>query len=123
MRYAFLSAFVLLFVPPAIAQRLPGSVSPTHYTLWFAPDLEKATFRGRETIAVTLEKPSATITLHAAEIAFGDVTIEDTRGSQTATGVLDEKNEMATLKVTRPIARGPATIRITYTGLLNDKLR
>src|SRR6185436_16372163 len=34
-----------------------------------------------------------------------------------------EKDETATFKVTRAIPRGAATIHITYTGLLNDKLR
>jgi aminopeptidase N len=123
MRYAFLAAFVLLLVTPAAAQRLPGGVSPVHYTLWFAPDLEKATFRGRETIAVTLDKPAAAITLHAAEIVFGEVSVEDAAGSQTATVTLNEQDETATLQVARALARGPATIRITYTGRLNDQLR
>jgi aminopeptidase N len=124
MRNAFLiAAAFILSVSSATAQRLPGGVSPTHYTLWFAPDLEKATFRGRESIAVTLAAPSPTITVHAAEITFGDVTIEDARGSQTATVSLNEKDEMATFKVARAIGRGPATIHITYTGILNDKLR
>ena len=124
MRNAFLiAAALLLSVASAGAQRLPGSVSPTHYTLWFAPDLEQATFRGRESIAVTLAAPSSTITLHAAEISFAEVRIEDARGSQTATVSLNEKDETASFTVARAIARGPATIHITYTGLLNDKLR
>ena len=48
---------------------------------------------------------------------------EDAGGSQTATVSLNEKDETATLKVARAIPRGPATIHITYTGILNDKLR
>lgn len=118
-----IAAALFLSVTPAFAQRLPGGVTPTHYTLWFAPDLDKATFRGKESIAVTLPAPSATITLHAAEITFGEVTIESAGGSQTAAVSLNEKDETATLKVAKPIAAGPATIRITYTGILNDKLR
>jgi aminopeptidase N len=124
MRNIFLiAAALVLSVSPAVAQRLPAGVTPTHYELWFAPDLDKATFRGRESIAVTLAAPSSAITLHAAEITFADVRIEDAGGSQTATVSLNEKDETATFKVARPVARGPATIRITYTGLLNDKLR
>jgi puromycin-sensitive aminopeptidase len=124
MRNALLIAAALfLSAPTALAQRLPGGVTPTHYTLWFAPDLAKATFRGRESIAVTLTKPSTAITLHAAEIAFGEVTIEHAGGSQAATVSLNEQDETVTLKVARPIARGPATIHIAYTGILNDKLR
>ena len=57
----FLLLIVLIAVP-ASAQRLPGNVVPEHYTLWFAPDLEKETFRGRESIDVVLTEPSTTIT-------------------------------------------------------------
>ena len=107
----------------AIAQRLPGGVTPANYTLWFAPDLEKETFRGRETIAVTLAAPATAITLHAAEITFGEVTISDAAGTQPARVTLDEQAETATLTVPRAVGKGPATIAITYTGVLNDKLR
>src|SRR5687768_17317948 len=107
MRNALLLAAALLFPSTsALAQRLPGGVTPINYTLWFAPDLDKATFRGRETIAVSLDKPSTTITLHAAEIAFTAVTIDDAGGSQTATVSLNEKEETAALKVARAIPRG-----------------
>ena len=51
LRTFLLAATFCLTALPALAQRLPGGVTPTHYTLWFAPDLEKETFRGRETIA------------------------------------------------------------------------
>ena len=38
---------LLVFAAPASAQRLSGDVIPEHYTLWFAPDLENATFRAQ----------------------------------------------------------------------------
>ena len=107
----------------AAAQRLPSGVAPTHYTLWFAPDLERATFRGRETIDVTLQRPTTTITLNAAEIKFGSVTIDAGGRRQTARVTLDEKSEMATLTVPQTVPAGRASIQIAYTGILNDKLR
>ena len=116
-------ATLCLTALPAMAQRLPGGVTPTHYALWFAPDLEKATFRGRETIEVTLAAPATTITLHAAEITFGEVTVKDAAGTQTARVTLDEKTETAALTVPRAVSKGPATIQLTYDGILNDKLR
>jgi aminopeptidase N len=108
---------------PAAAQRLPGGVTPEHYTLWFAPDLDKATFRGRAEIRVRLDVPASAVTLHAAEITFGEVTLEAGGRTQPAAVRLDEKTETATLTVPQRMAAGPATIRITYTGILNDKLR
>ena len=121
----FVLAVVALMVTasPAIAQRLPSGVTPTHYTLWFAPDLERATFRGRETIDVTLQRPTTTITLNAAEIDFGEVSIDAGGRRQTARVTLNEKNEMATLTVPQAVPAGRASIQITYTGMLNDKLR
>ena len=123
MRIRALTVLLCLVTTPAFAQRLPAGVTPTSYTLWFAPDLDKETFRGRESIAVNLAAPSTTITLNAAEITFGEVTITDAGGKQTAKVSLNDKDEMATLTVARAIARGAATIDITYTGILNDKLR
>jgi aminopeptidase N len=123
MRIRALTALLCLISAPAFAQRLPAGVTPTSYTLWFAPDLEKETFRGRETIAVNVAAPTTTITLNAAEITFGDVTIEDGGGQQTAKVSLNEKDEMATFTVPRAVRGGAATLSITYTGLLNDKLR
>jgi aminopeptidase N len=115
--------FLVLIAVPASAQRLPGNVVPEHYTLWFAPDLEKETFRGRESIDVVLTEPSTTVTLHAAEINFSEVTITSGGKTQTARVTLDAARETATFTVPQPIAEGKATIQITYTGILNDKLR
>jgi len=122
-KFAFAVVFLAFSAAAAVAQRLPATVTPTHYTLWFAPDLQNATFRGRETINVSVANPTTSITLNAAEITFADVTITSGGRKQMARVTLDEKNEMATLTVERPLARGAASIDITYTGILNDKLR
>jgi aminopeptidase N len=114
---------VLLLAVPASAQRLPGGVTPEHYTLWFAPDLAKATFQGRETIRVQVARPTTSVTLHAAEIAFASVTITAGGQTQRARVTEDTKNEMVTFTVDRPVPAGQASIAVTYTGLLNDKLR
>ena len=114
---------LLAFAAPAAAQRLSGDVIPEHYTLWFAPDLEKATFQGRESIRVQLRAPAREITLHAVDMAFGEVTIEATDLTQAARVTLDARAETVTLRVPRLIPAGTATIRIAYGGILNDKLR
>jgi aminopeptidase N len=123
MRIHLLTATLCLVATGAVAQRLPAGVSPEHYYLWFAPDLDKATFRGKETIAVNIAAPTSTITLHAAEIAFGEVTIEAGGKAQPAKVTLNDKDETATLTVPTAVPRGKATVSITYTGILNDKLR
>jgi aminopeptidase N len=113
----------LLVASPAAAQRLPTTAVPEHYDLWFAPDLQTDTFRGRETIKVTLPRPTRSITLHAADITFKDVRITAGGSAQTATFALDEKTETAVLTVPKEMPAGPAAIDIAYTGILNDKLR
>jgi aminopeptidase N len=116
-------AAILFVATPAAAQRLPGTVVPDHYTLWFQPDLDKETFQGRESIRVTLTEPTTSITLHSAEITFGEVTITSGGRTQTAKVTTDPKTETATLTVPERLGEGQATIQITYTGILNDQLR
>src|ERR1044072_3099918 len=100
MRTPLLSlTFCLICTSSAFAQRLPTNVTPAHYDLWFAPDLDKETFRGRETITVNIAAPTSTITLNAAEITFGEVTIESGGETQTAKGALNEKDDHATFSV------------------------
>jgi aminopeptidase N len=123
MRRLLILVSAVLLAAPAFAQRLPGGVTPEHYTLWFAPDLAKATFRGRETVRVQVAKPTTSITLHAAEITFGEVTVTAGGQTQRARVTEDAKNEMVTLTVDRPVPAGAASIAVTYTGILNDKLR
>ncbi len=114
---------LLVMAVPAAAQRLPGTVIPEHYTLAFEPDLAQETFRGRESIRVTVTEPSTSITLHAAEITFGEVTITSGGRTQVAKVTTDAKNETATLTVPERLGEGQATINISYSGVLNDQLR
>src|SRR4051812_36708679 len=101
---------VLLVATPAGAQRLPSGVTPSHYTLWFAPDLANRTFRGRTTIEVQIASPRASVTLNSAEITFGRVAITAAGRSQEARVTLDAARETATLPVPGPIPAGPAAI-------------
>lgn len=146
-------ALVLLVagVVPGWAQRLPGGVTPEHYSLMITPDLKAATFSGVETIDVVLEQAADAITLNAADIEFVSVTaygwppglIVDPavdkhwrdhppvtydltkldKNPETATVVLDARRQQATLKFPHRLQPGPVTLSIAYTGILNNKLR
>jgi aminopeptidase N len=105
------------------AQRLPSNVIPASYDLRFAPDLASATFAGEETIHVWLLKPSSSIVLNSAEIAFQDATITTGGRTQTLQVTMQEQVDQATLTAPAEIAAGPAEIHIRFTGVLNDKLR
>ncbi len=101
------------------AQRLPTNVHPEHYKLAITPDLVKATFEGAETIDVSLDAPSATVTLNCLEIDVHSVKA----GTQTGAVSYDAAKEQATFTFPQPLPAGKSSIQVTYSGILNDKLR
>src|SRR5437588_8908932 len=122
-RILVLSAFVMATFSMATAQRLPQVATPENYKLVFTPDLEKATFEGDETISLKVLKPTSEITLNAVDIDFHDVTITSGGTSQKAKATPEKEKEMVVLAVEKPLAAGPATVHITYTGILNSEDR
>ncbi len=140
------AAFVFSFITSVQAQRLPMGVHPEHYGLRLTPDLQAATFSGEETIDLTLDAPSKSITLNAAEIRFGEVkayvlpsaeysygalgsqpkrlsAMEADKHPQTAVTTLDAGKEQATFTFAKELPAGKVTLAIRYSGILNDKLR
>jgi aminopeptidase N len=115
--------FAALALSMAGAQRLPEVAQPENYKLTFKPDLASAKFEGEETIAIRVLKPTSEITLNAAEIDFHEVSITAGGATQKAKVTPDKDKEMVVLAVERPLAAGPAAIRITYTGILNNEMR
>ena len=121
-----LALAVLLLTASSIvapAQRLTSGVVPEHYDIHLAPDFATDTFAGQVAINVRLAEPSRTITLHAAEIEFHEVSIAANGTKQIASVDLEASEGTAVLTVPQPVPRGPATIAIRYTGRLNDQLR
>ncbi|MEQ1896514.1 MAG: M1 family metallopeptidase [Vicinamibacterales bacterium] len=105
------------------AQRLPPSVSPRHYALWFAPDFATDTFRGTAHIEVTTTRRTTSLTLHAAELTFDAASVTARGRTQTARVSFDVKAETATLTFPEAIPSGQAVIDIRFTGILNNQLR
>jgi len=121
-RRILLISLVLLPVL-ALAQHLPQDVVPEHYNLTFTPDLQKATFAGDAAIQVKIVNSVHTITLNSAELEFQSTTIEQGGNVQEAKVSFDAAKEQATLTASAQLMPGPANIRISFTGILNDKLR
>ena len=107
----------------SVAQRLPQTARPENYKLTFTPDLEKASFEGDETIAIQVLKPTSEIMLNSADINLHNVSITSGGQTQTAKVTQDKDKEMVVLAVEKALAAGPATIHITYSGVLNDEMR
>jgi len=110
-------------VASAWGQRLPNTVVPESYDLIIEPNLAKATFSGDEIIHVKVLKPTATVTLNAAELEFQEASITSGGARQKATVSLDAAKEQAALTVSKELPAGSAEIHIRFTGVLNDKLR
>ena len=122
-RTTALAVCLLALAAVARGQRLPRNVLPEHYQITFAPDLKAATFAGDETIQVRVLAETSSITLNAAQIDFGAVTITAANKAQNAKVSLDAAQEQATFTVAEPIPAGLAEIHIRFTGKLNDQLR
>ena len=118
-----LTIALLLTAVFAAAQRLPKTATPSNYKLHFTPDLKAATFDGDETIALDVAAPTTSIILNANEITFQQTTIAQNGKTQTGSVQLDPQKEFATITFPQQLAAGPATLHITYKGILNDKLR
>jgi aminopeptidase N len=122
-RILALLAFAMATFSLAVAQRLPEVAVPDNYKLSFTPDLDKATFEGDETISIRLLKPTSEITLNAVDIDFHDVTITNGGALQKAKVTSVKDKEMVVLTVQKALSEGPATVHITYAGILNGEMR
>jgi len=120
---AALAVFGLFSPYKVLGQRLPTTVVPTHYTLKLTPDLKAATFSGEEAIEVNIGQPTHSITLNDIEITFQSVTIVSNGSQQTGTVSLDATKQQTTFTFPSTVPAGNATIKIRYTGILNNDLR
>jgi puromycin-sensitive aminopeptidase len=97
-------------------------VIPGHYAITLEPDLDAATFTASVVIDVEVVEPVIEIVLNAIELEI--VTAEVVVGERTMVPevTLDEDSERLTLGLDFSLPVGPASIRIEFTGILNDQL-
>ena len=110
--------------PPDLDYRLPRTAEPTAYRLTLAPDLETATFAGEVSIELVVHRSTDRLVCNAAELTVADAVLEPYGGPPVpATVTLDEAAERATFVFDTSVPAGRATLRCSFTGVLNDKLR
>ena len=121
---AALAGLALSFPRTALAQRLPTTVIPTHYTLKLTPDLKAATFSGEEAIDVNILRAHA---LHHSERHRDRLPVSDhlpqRRRSRPARSASIPEKQQATFTFPKTVPAGNATIKIRYNGILNNELR
>ncbi len=123
MKRALLLCAFLWLLPFAAAQRLPELAVPENYKISFTPDFQNDNFAGEETIQLRVLQTTTQILLNSAEIKFHEAILTSNGTPQKAHISLQKENEMATLAFDHAISPGPATLHITYSGILNDELR
>ena len=103
--------------------RLPTTVVPTRYDIRLEPDLDAATFAGEETITVTVREPVTEVVLSVAELLIRSVAIESSGGVVVQGSVaLEGEAERARLLFPAPVEPGEWRLRLSFTGVLNDRL-
>ena len=104
--------------------RLPTHVVPSRYQLELEPDLTAATFFGSVVIDVEILEATDEIICNAAELEIKSASIQLSDGGRiTPDYHLDDNTERLHLALTTDIAAGPAHIELTFSGILNDRLR
>ena len=88
------------------------------------PDLPAATFTGSVEIDVRVHEQTDQVVLNAAELEITGATVVPPAGDPVTPSVsLDPAAERVVLRLPAPLAKGDATVRLTFSGVLNDKLR
>jgi puromycin-sensitive aminopeptidase len=100
--------------------RLPRTVSPVHYALTLEPDLAAATFAGRVHITLTVHEPTERLLCNALDLEIDSVVLDHHGALQVH---LDPEHERLELIASSMILPGEHHLRISYRGVLNDKLR
>jgi len=103
---------------------LPRDVRPKKYRLTLSPDLSQYVFTGHEEIHIEILEPTSRIVLHAAELRVESAEVKQNGAAMEAARILlDEKKETIQLEFPRIVPLGPAELRLTFSGKLNDQMR
>jgi puromycin-sensitive aminopeptidase len=103
--------------------RLARDVRPAEYRLHLHPDLDAGTFRGDVRIAVTLDKARREIVLHAADLVLDAASVLVGGETIPAKTSLSKADDTVTLRTSRPIPKGEATLDLRFHGALSQHLR
>jgi puromycin-sensitive aminopeptidase len=104
--------------------RLPLHVIPTRYDLKLEPDLSTFTFQGEETVLLTVREATSEIVLNAVELQILEATVENGAHTMHRGAVeLEPATERCRIGFAAVLQPGTWTLHLSFTGILNDKLR
>src|SRR5271165_2424732 len=102
--------------------RLPRNVVPTRYDLRLEPDLTSFTFAGEVIIALKVNEATSEVFLNAIELTLDRAEAVKGQTLWPAIIVLDTLTERARLTFPFDLTPGDWQLRISFRGILNDKL-
>jgi puromycin-sensitive aminopeptidase len=102
--------------------RLPKTVRPRRYEIRLTPDLGRFTFQGEVNIAVVVNDATDDVVLNALELEIDKVIAERGGKSLPAKIEFEPAKERAHLRFSEKLPPGDWTLKISFRGILNDKL-
>jgi aminopeptidase N len=129
MRFLLLAVFSLLALSFRVSAeekfdfattpgKLPKEVLPLEYAIRIAPDLEKLTFIGSETVKLKVEKPVTKIVLNALAMEIASASIDGQSLPKKAIE-RNEKEETLTLTLPNELAAGQHELALKFSGKIN----
>ncbi len=101
---------------------LPENVIPLTYDLSLEPDLNTFTFDGEVQIFVELKNATDEITLNAAELTIHSSSVQIDDDIIVGGSLQSDDDETITINLGKRYNPGKATVNISFSGELNDRL-
>jgi aminopeptidase N len=107
---------------PSITTQLPRGAMPTHYAITVTPNAEKLSFTGKVAIDVTVTQAQDILTLNAADLTIGAVSITPAKGkAMTGKATVNATDQTVAFDFGKPLAPGKYVLEIAYSGIINTQ--
>jgi puromycin-sensitive aminopeptidase len=103
--------------------RLPLHVRPLRYAATLSLDLAGRTFRGRETVQLTVSRATDEIVMHGAGLAVARASVRAGGRSLAPTVTAVPASETILLRLPEPVQAGAADLEIEWSGKFTEGLR
>src|SRR5882724_9845855 len=100
--------------------KLPKKVVPVEYSIRVAPNIDKLTFTGSETVKVNVRAPVNQIVLNSLELEMSEAAIDGQSLPKSAIKIA-KKEELLTLNLSTQLPAGEHTISLNFSGKINQQ--
>ncbi len=104
--------------------RLDKHVIPSHYDIHLEPDLDKFTFTGKVEISVNILEPTDSIKINVKELEIKSISIQNQDNTYfNGCAQINPTTEIANIYFNGQLGQGDWTLKIGFSGILNDSLK